>query len=83
MSPVERAKALGWKKVRTREVFAHFPRWERVWLDQAGREVLSRLPTSDGYRGWCLVNGANRLPFSPSEDEALAHALLLRDVVLS
>lgn len=79
MSPVERAKALGWKKARSE----YFPQWERVWLDQAGREVLSRLPTSNGYRGWCLVNGAGRVPFSPSEDEALEHALLMRDVWLS
>lgn len=67
MTPRERAEALGW-----------YTNIAGDWYDADHRVVLWLTAV-----GVCWVRAAEKYGPWPTEDEALAHALLLRDVVLS
>ena len=83
MTPRERAEALGW-------VLAHVSYGaagsEARWETPAGKEIAwcsdqQRWPRVGWWVGPPIIDGMGT--YYPTEDEALAHALLLRDVVLS
>ncbi len=80
MTPRERAEALGWVR---RTPAGDYVRWDFPPAQSAEGWPVSSYVVGErtlwgvGFRGRWVPDGYD------AEDEALAHALLLRDVVLS
>lgn len=76
MTPRERAEALGWVRDEIHRTW-HVPGSPVTWWPVGTFYAGQRLAWGAGWRGMWVPGGYG------TEDEALAHALLLRDVVLS